>query len=209
MAIPSAVIVHPLVLLSVVDHWRRSARDTRKRVVGVLLGERVGTGATARVDVTNSFAGECVCGRWGGGRGKNTSLAPIPMRARNSEKLMHTRSRGSHALSRPWLQAHAIESLCVLQRVDGERGRAGWWRGALTIVDTSEHPIRQGCALSPLPAGPTLTLQHTPPPTQSPLRRTNATPPSGSSTTRMPSRCWPCSARSMVSVGVLCVWTRE
>lgn len=55
---PATVIVHPLVLLSVVDHWRRVARDTRKRVVGVLLGERVGSGAAARVDVTNSFAGE-------------------------------------------------------------------------------------------------------------------------------------------------------
>ena len=34
----SSVVVHPLVLLSVVDHYNRVARDTRKRVVGVLLG---------------------------------------------------------------------------------------------------------------------------------------------------------------------------
>jgi hypothetical protein len=33
------VVVHPLVLLSVVDHYNRVARDTRRRVVGVLLGE--------------------------------------------------------------------------------------------------------------------------------------------------------------------------
>ena len=33
------VIVHPLVLLSVTDHYNRVAKDTRKRVVGVLLGE--------------------------------------------------------------------------------------------------------------------------------------------------------------------------
>ncbi|GMH84636.1 hypothetical protein TrST_g813 [Triparma strigata] len=48
----SSVVVHPLVLLSVVDHYNRVARDTRKRVVGVLLG------STHRgvVDVTNSFA---------------------------------------------------------------------------------------------------------------------------------------------------------
>mmetsp|Transcript_42 Transcript_42/g.81 ORF Transcript_42/g.81 Transcript_42/m.81 type:complete len:350 (-) Transcript_42:71-1120(-) len=46
------VIVHPLVLLSVADHYHRVARGTRKRVVGVLLG----TVLKGRVDCTNSFA---------------------------------------------------------------------------------------------------------------------------------------------------------
>jgi len=46
------VVVHPLVLLSTVDHYNRVARDTKKRVVGVLLGTRSG----GDVDVTNSFA---------------------------------------------------------------------------------------------------------------------------------------------------------
>jgi 26S proteasome regulatory subunit N8 len=46
------VVVHPLVLLSVVDHYTRVAKDTKKRVVGVLLGSKSGN----RVDVTNSFA---------------------------------------------------------------------------------------------------------------------------------------------------------
>jgi hypothetical protein len=32
------VVIHPLVLLSVTDHYNRVAKDTRKRVVGVLLG---------------------------------------------------------------------------------------------------------------------------------------------------------------------------
>lgn len=50
---PTKVVLHPLVLLSVVDHYSRVAKDTRKRVVGVLLGE-VSKGV---VDVTNSFAG--------------------------------------------------------------------------------------------------------------------------------------------------------
>ena len=50
---PDLVVVHPLVLLSVVDHYNRVAKDTRKRVVGVLLGE-FSKGTT---DVTNSFAG--------------------------------------------------------------------------------------------------------------------------------------------------------
>jgi len=46
------VVVHPLVLLSTVDHYNRVAKDTDKRVVGVLLGTRT----KASVDVTNSFA---------------------------------------------------------------------------------------------------------------------------------------------------------
>jgi len=46
------VIVHPLVLLSVVDHYNRVAKGTKKRVVGILLGEKF----KGQVDVTNSFA---------------------------------------------------------------------------------------------------------------------------------------------------------
>ena len=47
------VIVHPLVLLSIVDNYNRVAKDTRKRVVGVLLGSSF----KGTVDVTNSYAG--------------------------------------------------------------------------------------------------------------------------------------------------------
>ena len=47
------VVVHPMVLLSIVDHYNRVARDTKKRVVGVLLG----TSFRGTVDVTNSYAG--------------------------------------------------------------------------------------------------------------------------------------------------------
>ncbi|CAI5947006.1 unnamed protein product [Closterium sp. NIES-64] len=46
------VVVHPLVLLSIVDHYNRVAKDTHKRVLGVLLGET----ARGRIDVTNSYA---------------------------------------------------------------------------------------------------------------------------------------------------------
>jgi 26S proteasome regulatory subunit N8 len=46
------VVIHPLVLLSVVDHYNRVAKDTRKRVVGVLLGNK----NRNTVDATNSFA---------------------------------------------------------------------------------------------------------------------------------------------------------
>ena len=51
--LPSSVIIHPLVLLSTVDHYNRVAKETRKRVVGVLLG----TVSKGVVDVTNSYAG--------------------------------------------------------------------------------------------------------------------------------------------------------
>lgn len=46
------VAVSPLVLLSVVDHYNRVAKDTNKRVVGVLLGDNSSDTITA----TNSFA---------------------------------------------------------------------------------------------------------------------------------------------------------
>jgi 26S proteasome regulatory subunit N8 len=38
MSVKSAV-VHPLVLLNCVDHYNRVAKNTSKRVVGVLLGK--------------------------------------------------------------------------------------------------------------------------------------------------------------------------
>jgi 26S proteasome regulatory subunit N8 len=50
--VPSAVIVHPLVLLSAVDHYNRVAKDSKKRVVGCLLGQ-VWQG---KIDAINSFA---------------------------------------------------------------------------------------------------------------------------------------------------------
>lgn len=50
--ISQSVTVSPLVLLSVADHFDRVARDTTKRVVGVLLGDH----ASDKIKVTNSFA---------------------------------------------------------------------------------------------------------------------------------------------------------
>ncbi|CAM9839621.1 unnamed protein product, partial [Ectocarpus sp. 12 AP-2014] len=45
------VVVHPLVLLSTVDHYNRVAKDAKKRVVGVLLGSKY----KGTVDVTNRY----------------------------------------------------------------------------------------------------------------------------------------------------------
>lgn len=51
----SKVVVHPLVLLSVVDHFNRVSKMGKvKRVVGVLLGSWKGGKI---LDVSNSFAG--------------------------------------------------------------------------------------------------------------------------------------------------------
>lgn len=49
------VVVHPLVLLSVVDHFNRMGKiGNQKRVVGILLGSFKAKG---ELDISNSFAG--------------------------------------------------------------------------------------------------------------------------------------------------------
>ena len=54
--VPSRVVVHPIVLLSVVDHFNRLSKiGNQKRVVGVLLGSwKKGN----LVDTATSFAGK-------------------------------------------------------------------------------------------------------------------------------------------------------
>jgi 26S proteasome regulatory subunit N8 len=47
------VVVHPTVLLSIVDHYNRVAHNTKGRVVGVLLGEY---GDNDTLDITNCYA---------------------------------------------------------------------------------------------------------------------------------------------------------
>lgn len=55
---PTAVDVHPLVLLSVVDHFTRmNAKSLQaKRVVGILLGNVLKVDGEPRLDITTSFA---------------------------------------------------------------------------------------------------------------------------------------------------------
>ena len=53
------VVVHPLVLLSVVDHFNRMGKiGNQKRVVGILLGSLK---AKNILDISNSFAGIICC----------------------------------------------------------------------------------------------------------------------------------------------------
>ena len=47
------VVVHPTVLLSVVDHYNRIAKDTKRRVIGTLMGEYGDNGV---LEVTNCYA---------------------------------------------------------------------------------------------------------------------------------------------------------
>ena len=55
---PKGVVVHPIVLLSAVDHFNRMSKiGNQKRVVGVLLGSRRKGGV---IDVATSFAGEYI-----------------------------------------------------------------------------------------------------------------------------------------------------
>eukprot|EP00043_Microstomoeca_roanoka_P020851 m.254275 g.254275 ORF g.254275 m.254275 type:complete len:341 (-) comp17858_c0_seq1:373-1395(-) len=49
----TTVVVHPIVLLSVVDHYNRACSGTKNRAVGVLLGAWKGNNT---LDITNSFA---------------------------------------------------------------------------------------------------------------------------------------------------------
>ena len=51
-SIPSVVAVHPTVLLSVVDHYYRLAKETNRRVIGAVLGEYF----EGKLDVTNCYA---------------------------------------------------------------------------------------------------------------------------------------------------------
>ena len=37
-SLPTSVVLHPLVLLSVVDHYNRVTAGSKRRVVGILLG---------------------------------------------------------------------------------------------------------------------------------------------------------------------------
>ena len=55
----TTVTVHPIVLLSVVDHYNRACRGTKNRAVGVLLGSWKDNDT---LDVSNSFAGVCSSG---------------------------------------------------------------------------------------------------------------------------------------------------
>ncbi|KAK4047269.1 proteasome regulatory particle subunit [Microbotryomycetes sp. JL221] len=48
-----SVVVHPLVLLSIQDHAARVAKGTKKRVIGILLGQDLGPQG---INVANSFA---------------------------------------------------------------------------------------------------------------------------------------------------------
>ena len=148
---PASVIVHPLVLLSVVDHWRRVARDTRKRVVGVLLGERLGSGATARVDITTSFAGEEERGGGGARRGEGGRLGrPIAWAVRPCAG-PRGRADGPPVVGRATRRLRAVEGKGG-GAPESARGGAGFWSPRAS--KKKKHTLAPPHRLPPRPPPP-------------------------------------------------------
>ncbi|THD23817.1 26S proteasome non-ATPase regulatory subunit [Fasciola hepatica] len=101
----STVVVHPLVLLSVVDHYNRSGKVTsgQKRVVGVLLGEQRGK----TLDVSNCFAGNVL----------DSALTPsVPFEEDNTDQ-------------RVWFLDHDyLESMfSMFEKVNARERIVGWY----------------------------------------------------------------------------------
>jgi len=158
---PASVIVHPLVLLSVVDHWRRVARDTRKRVVGVLLGERLGSGATARVDITNSFAGEEERGGEGEGEERGGDWAD-PSRGPCGRVL----GPAAAPMGRPSLAVRRVD--CA--RWKGKEGALPSRRGEALVFGRRAHRKKTRSPPPPPPPFPlTAPLSHPPRPLPFPV----------------------------------------
>lgn len=73
-SLATSVVVHPLVLLSIQDHAARAAKGTKKRVVGILLGQDMGAKG---INVANSFAGTFSGAGGKVSEGEGTSFADL------------------------------------------------------------------------------------------------------------------------------------
>ena len=69
------VTVAPLVLLSVADHYGRSAKGTKKRVLGVLLGQNDGKSVRVLVRIETLIEGKAGRRRVCASREQQVSLA--------------------------------------------------------------------------------------------------------------------------------------
>jgi len=141
-----------LVLLSVTDHYNRVAKDTKKRVVGCLLGQRIGK----RLDVTNSFAvpfdeEDKAPGTWFLDFNYLEDLAYMFKRVNSRERIVGWYSSGPklkkndidiHSLFYPY---HA-EPICCIIRVssdsDADAGSAGLPTKAYCGVDVVQSDGR-------------------------------------------------------------------
>jgi 26S proteasome regulatory subunit N8 len=122
-----SVVVHPLVLLSIQDHAARAAKGTKKRVVGILLGQDLGAQG---INVANSFAGEpAELGVWRT-RGANWLLCAVPFEEDDKDP-------------RTWFLDHNyIESMNdMFKKVNGER-RAALLRETFADLHISLQPAR-------------------------------------------------------------------
>lgn len=106
----TTVVVHPLVLLSVVDHAARVARGTKRRVVGILLGQNDGK----KINVANSFAGQFLSfsqvGRARTGCGWNRSLVSIDRLARQDSLVSSSEEHTSTPASLPQTRSSSAQS---------------------------------------------------------------------------------------------------
>jgi 26S proteasome regulatory subunit N8 len=106
------VVVHPLVLLSIQDHAARVAKGTKKRVVGILLGQDLGPQG---INVANSFAGGfCVRVEWGEELQLTLCYPTVPFEEDDKDP-------------RTWFLDHNyIESMNdMFKKVNGESRRCG------------------------------------------------------------------------------------
>lgn len=146
---PELVVIHPIVLLGTVDHYKRVAQDTSKRVVGVMLGESY----KGRVDVVNSFAGACLARRrvpfgwgrpWAAARAREVTVGPALSAVRGGPQ------GPDHLLPGPRLHGeyggHVPQNqLCVGVRAGcggrGARAGARWAAGRDAVVAARERIV--------------------------------------------------------------------
>jgi 26S proteasome regulatory subunit N8 len=116
----SLVTVHPLVLLSVVDHYNRVAKGTKKRALGVLLGQAHGN----KVNVANSFAGKSYLsfvqqGNW------ELCLSSVSMiqMSGGEERVLQPRCDGLTCMQTTFLHY----SLCLVPFEEDEKDPSVWF----------------------------------------------------------------------------------
>ena len=86
----TTVVVHPLVLLSVVDHYNRACKVNKARAVGVLLGSWKKGGL---LDIANSFAGLLAPAAGPQGAPIDSSLGSAVRGGREAPRCLVLRSR--------------------------------------------------------------------------------------------------------------------
>ena len=165
---PKHVVVHPLVLLSIVDNYTRVAKGTSKRVLGVLLGEV--NRATGRVDVTNSYAvpfeeedaeagGEEDLGRFSPVQGEGTSGADGADGADGAGASPPRRRRRRPGI---WFFDHAYheEMFRLFKKINARELVVGWYSTGPRVKDCDLDIHELMCAYAPQPVYVVVDVRH-------------------------------------------------